>query len=95
MESARLRGLTVGVSAAEAYALFVVQDKTCALSGVPLGFRDRGLRQHTASFDRIDSSLGYVDGNVQWVHKDINMMKNNTPQDRFIDLCRKVTNHAS
>ena len=45
----------------------------------------------TASLDRIDSNLGYVKGNVQWVHKHINVMKNIFNQDMFIFLCNQVT----
>lgn len=33
---------------------------------------------------------GYVDGNVQWVHKDVNFMKSDLEQSRFIDLCAKI-----
>jgi hypothetical protein len=40
--------------------------------------------------DRIDSSKGYVVGNIQWVHKHINKMKNKYPQDHFIEMCRLV-----
>jgi hypothetical protein len=48
---------------------------------------------NTASLDRIDSSLGYVRGNVQWLHKDVNWMKNTLDQDRFIELCKAIVNH--
>lgn len=44
----------------------------------------------TASVDRIDSSKGYIPSNVQWVHKDVNFMKMNLKESRFIDLCRKI-----
>lgn len=59
-------------------------DKHCALTGVPLTM---GV---DASPDRIDSSIGYVDGNVQWVHKDVNIMKNAFDIDYFIETCRKI-----
>ena len=35
---------------------------------------------------------GYEEGNVQWVHKDINIMKNRYAQDYFISLCILVVN---
>jgi hypothetical protein len=44
----------------------------------------------TASLDRIDSSLGYVWGNVQWVHSVINDLKSNMAQEEFISWCQKV-----
>jgi hypothetical protein len=47
----------------------------------------------TASLDRINSSLGYVEGNCQWVHKVINTMKMALSQDEFIYYCSLVCNH--
>jgi hypothetical protein len=44
----------------------------------------------TASLDRIDSSKGYIEGNLQWVHKDVNIMKMDLSQVEFIDYCVKV-----
>jgi hypothetical protein len=50
----------------------------------------------TASLDRIDSSKGYIEGNVQWVHKFINIMKNGFSQEEFIYLCQQVAkNHVN
>jgi hypothetical protein len=49
----------------------------------------------TASADRIDSSRGYVEGNVQWVHKWINLMKLDHSQHDFISYCAAVAIHNS
>lgn len=38
----------------------------------------------------MNTSEGYVKGNVQWVHKDINLMKNALDQEYFVNLCTKV-----
>lgn len=46
----------------------------------------------TASLDRIDSSLGYIQGNVQWVHRTINYMKSHLSQPEFVFWCRAVAN---
>lgn len=86
--SAATRGHGFSVSIEEAWELYVYQGKVCALSGQPIFFGRRA--EGTASLDRIDSSIGYVAGNIQWVHKDINKMKNVLGQDYFIDLCKKV-----
>jgi hypothetical protein len=48
--------------------------------------------KNTASLDRIDSSRGYIEGNVQWVHKMANMCKQHYSQKRFIDMCIAVSN---
>lgn len=49
----------------------------------------------TASLDRINSNAAYVTGNVQWVHKHINKMKNDLPEDVFVSMCAAVSNHKA
>ena len=69
------------------------QNQKCQLSGIDLTFdSDLKIRDNNLSVDRIDSSIGYIEGNVQLVHKDINMMKGTLSQERFIELCKLVTN---
>jgi len=57
----------------------------CAYTKLPISIRSR-----TASLDRKDSSKGYIEGNVQWVHKDINMMKRHYTEEYFLRLCSLV-----
>ena len=45
-----------------------------------------------ASVDRIDNSLGYIKGNIQWLHKDINLIKNDFKNGEVINYARFVTN---
>jgi hypothetical protein len=76
------------------WELFIKQDKKCALTGLDLifqGHRDKlkGLEQ-TASLDRIDSLKGYEIGNLQWVHKDVNKIKNNLSEERLFELCELI-----
>ena len=67
----------------------------CSLSGLPIRLpTDTYDKASTASLDRIDSSKGYIPGNVQWVHKKINMMKNRLPDSEFIALCAAVVKHS-
>lgn len=73
--------------------LYQKQGGVCALSGLPIGWSEKGLTA-TASIDRIDSSEGYLKGNVQLVHKDINFMKQQYDQDKFIALCKSVADHS-
>lgn len=79
--------------------LFLKQDRKCALSGLeltlPLNETSRAYSQSTASVDRIDSSKGYIPGNIQWVHKRINLMKNKLDNNYFIELCINVANTYS
>lgn len=75
--------------------LFIIQNRKCALSGLELSFPKTSEDQsYTASIDRIDSALGYVEGNVQWVHKDINMMKNKYNQEYFIQMCKLISENS-
>lgn len=58
------------------------------------GYPEKWDTTGTASLDRIDSSKGYIKGNIQWVHKDINKMKNNYNQAYFINLCALVVDNV-
>jgi deoxycytidylate deaminase len=88
------RNLRYEVTPEYLWNVFLLQDRKCAISGIPLTFSvqlnssvDRTLNT-TASLDRINSKLGYLEGNVQWTHKDINKMKSNHTIDYFLELCR-------
>jgi hypothetical protein len=74
------------ISLNEAEELLIKQDFKCALSGIPISFVDK-----TASLDRINSNKDYSVDNIQWVHKTINKMKTDLPQDEFLEFCRKIT----
>ena len=87
--------------------LALKQDLKCVYTKIPLTFnrgtnkpmmdKNRNLNYDgwNASLDRIDSSKGYVKGNVQWVDRRINIMKLNHTHDDFIKLCKLVTKHAN
>jgi len=78
------------------WELFIKQNKICPLSGMNISFDKEEGKSYkvNASLDRIDSSKGYIKGNVQWVHKHINMMKQSHSQSQVIDLCRMVVNRT-
>lgn len=94
--SAKRRGLKFKVTKQYVWELYLKQDCKCKLSGLPIFFAKNAydnhhLRTNTASLDRIDSDKGYVKGNVQWVHKHINLMKSAHNEDYFLELCRVIT----
>jgi hypothetical protein len=96
---ARIRNHLFDVSIEYLWELFLNQDRKCALTGWPICFqthsqRTKGVRQ-TASLDRKDSSRGYVEGNVQWIYSDLNTMKNDYPQEHFINVCKAVAAKAA
>lgn len=86
------RNLSYELSNKFLWDLFIKQNKKCCLSGLDLyfTFSFKEDESGTASLDRIDSTKGYVEDNVQWVHKDINMMKRVFSDNYFIDTCIKV-----
>lgn len=92
-DAALKRKLHFDVSIEQIWELFLKQNKTCALSGLPIEFGLQGTQCGTASLDRIDSSKGYVLDNVQWVHKHINTMKWALEESYFIELCKKVVDN--
>ena len=81
------------------WELFEAQERKCALTGLLIYFRGErnswGGYVRTASLDRIDSNKPYMKDNIQWVHKDINRMKNKFNEQYFIDMCKLVTQSAS
>lgn len=80
------------VSIQEAWEIFLKQNRRCVLSGINLFFGTANDdSSQNASLDRIDSSKGYIQGNVQWLDKRVNFMKQALPQDEFIELCDKIS----
>ncbi len=93
------RGIKFSLSKTEITQLLELQNFKCILTGLSIGFKESRRKNDTssttASLDRIDSDKGYESGNIQWVHKDINKMKQTFSQEYFIELCQKVVNFKS
>lgn len=91
------RQLEFNIDIKYAWKLFIKQNRKCALSNLDIDFpkvnNNPERKKATASLDRIDNAKGYIKGNVQWVHKEINLMKWTREQDRFIELCHAVSEH--
>lgn len=66
---------------------------SCALTGVPTTLVPKIKNSNvdwdaiTASLDRKDNSKGYEEGNVWWVHKEVNRLKNNYKLDDLYKWC--------
>jgi len=77
--------------------VFDLQKKKCKLSGVDIRFADNYSEwiqgESTTSLDRIDSTKGYIEGNVQWLHKSVNIMKQSMTDQEFISWCNLITNN--
>lgn len=92
------RDIEFNVSPEYLWKMFEKQDGKCALTGIPI-ILNRSLKNQnvnwdviTASVDRIDSQIGYVDGNLWWVHKEINRLKNNYSIDELLYWSRLLVN---
>ncbi|MCC7419311.1 MAG: hypothetical protein IT428_03410 [Planctomycetaceae bacterium] len=94
-EGAKKKGSEMLITVEYAWELLRSQEKRCVLTGVPIGFgpSKRLKNQTTASLDRIDASGDYTEGNVRWVHKVVNRMRWDLPDDYFVELCRAVVRH--
>lgn len=89
------KGMECDITAEFLWDLFLIQDRRCALSRLPINLcRNYHVgAQQTASVDRIDSTKGYLKTNVQWLHKDVNRMKQEFDQDYFINLCKCIIDY--
>lgn len=97
--SAKRRDIEFNVSIDYAWKIFLNQSNKCAISGLDIYFAET-CSQHfsgetTASLDRIDNTIGYVEGNIQWLHKDINKLKSDLPQEFLISLCKTIALYNS
>ena len=89
----RSREIKFDITIQEGWKKFIQQGGICCLTGLNLcfGFRFGKDRENiTSSLDRINSNLDYTNENCQWVHKVVNMMKNNLTDESFKDWCKLI-----
>lgn len=102
--NAELRGIYFDITPQDLHDLWINQKGKCAISGISIqlpvkkkAYKEDGKQTihyfGNASVDRIDSLKGYKKENIQWVLSKINIMKMETPQDEFIQLCKLIVNH--
>ncbi|NBW16910.1 MAG: HNH endonuclease [Caulobacteraceae bacterium] len=72
-------------------ALLEDQQYCCALSGLPLTPETSALDHRTA----VSNGGTHAIDNLQWLNADINKMKGNMDQGRFVRLCGLVAAHGS
>lgn len=81
------RNLEYNLSPEYLEQLIIKQNYKCILSDLPIQFRINDTKLHSASLDRIDSNQGYIIGNVQWVHKIVNKIKQDLDEKEFVQMC--------
>lgn len=92
--NAKKRKLKILVSIADAWNVFLSQERKCALSGVNLSFSQNwsknGQREQSASLDRKDNSKSYTKENIRWIHKQLNQMRIRINDEDFLKWCKLV-----
>lgn len=63
----------------------------CPYLGIELSYNKKdGKKSNYFSIDRIDSTKGYVKGNIQIISKQANIMKSNATIEQLINFCKGV-----
>lgn len=76
--------------------LWATQNGQCALTGWPMTMElANGVVPTNCSLDRVDSTQGYIVGNVQLVCRAANVAKSNLTQGDFVQLCKAVLEKAN
>jgi hypothetical protein len=82
------------------YEVGASQDFFCALTGDELEFTRGGTywlgkwcNPNSCTIDRIDSSKGYVEGNIQLITWRANCLKQHLNNDEFIVFCKDVAHY--
>ena len=96
--SRRNKDVKIEVSIEDLSEQFEKQNGKCAYTGLELYFgktaRDEKYNR-TASIDRIDSNKHYTKDNIQWVHKIVNIMKNDLTEDEFLNFCKLIVKNKN
>jgi hypothetical protein len=90
---AEIRKIHFDVSIEYLWNLFIKQNGKCYYCNKKIILSNK-TSEKTASLDRIDSSKGYIEGNVQWVRKDINIMKNIYSHSHFVNTCKEIAENC-
>lgn len=70
------------------------QNGKCALTGWDMTMiLGKGNIDTNASIDRIDSSLGYIENNVQFICRAVNVFKSNATEELLYKMCEAIVNN--
>ena len=98
LSSAKTRAKTAGrafeIDLDHMSFIWLKQRGICNMSGLQMTTAIGG-GSDKVSLDRIDSTQGYIKGNVQFVVAPLNSLKGNLDNDEFIKLCKTVAAYNS
>lgn len=85
IKGANNRNIDINIDIKFLSELYEEQNGKCFYTGLPINFDDS-----SASLERIDSNEGYIETNVVWVHKNVNIMKRDLTYEEFYEVCKLV-----
>jgi len=88
--NAQRRNIEFDIKIKYLYELFISQNRKCYFTDIKLVLSGKNCN---ASVDRINSNIGYIEGNIIWVYKPINTMKSDIKIDKFIELCCMIADN--
>jgi len=90
---AKYRNQEVNITLDDLLEQWVKQDGICPYTGVklihPIRIKNEGLI-YMASLDRINSHIGYMKGNIQFISAAANLAKNNMTHEQMIVFCKLI-----
>lgn len=89
--NAARRGIPFEISIDYLDELWEKQDGRCYYTNEQLDIVSRN--RATASLERLNSDIGYVEGNVVWALAEINFCKHTLTESRFLELVEAVYKH--
>ena len=100
--NSRKKKIEFNITSEYAYNVYILQNKKCVYTGWNIDFGKiiiidgrKTIIDKTASMDRINNKKGYIEGNIQWVNKHVNLMKNSHSEEYFLEICKAVTNNRT
>jgi len=96
LRQAKKRNKICTLTLEELKSVWESQNGKCVYTGIILeawNYKKNSNSFYTASLDRIDSNKGYIKGNIQFVSRNINLMKNNISHEETIKLCKIISNY--
>jgi len=94
LRRAKYRNHIVTITLDDLLEQWIKQDGKCPYTGVnlihPIRLKDEGYL-YLSSLDRIDSSLGYVSGNIQFISTTANFAKNKMSHSDMLLFCKLIS----
>lgn len=101
LQNARRRNKQVTATLADLKIQWELQGGVCPYTGWPLKnmpttalYDQLPLTPDRASLDRIDSTKGYVNGNIQFVSVMAQYAKNGFSEQELLNFCKQVVEHG-